>query len=395
MKKNVTLLLVLFLAFSMHLNAQRTLYINGFFEILEDPSEQNELLEFCQDKGITGLLLYDLHKVHNKYDLTNSNTNTILADFISKAKNDYGIISVGGTGENPNSFINVIDPYNNSRSNADEKIDIYNLEFEFWNENAINNTNGNGNNYCAAYLEPNNLSCDIVGAFDFFISTLKVMRTLASNNPHPITTEAYLGWLKESYETDAIATERAIAITNNLDRLRLHAYVGTPDQAPGSGSAFGYSSGRLRMFAEGRSDLDLSIIFSAEQEFMQEWLLNNSLQAAENIYTTDWNNESENWTTNFNLKGFTYYNYGHTKLATLSVVKPVKDDVIIYPTLVKESLFIKNFEDLKTIKVFNSTGQLILITEDKEIDFSHLSSGIFFLQLHTDKKIVSKKIIKI
>ena len=80
------------------------------------------------------------------------------------------------------------------------------------------------------------------------------MSTLASNNSHPITTEAYVGWP---------TAQEASTIGNNLDRVRIHAYVSDPN------TAFNYSEDRLIDFANGNPDINVSIIFSSEPIFMQ------------------------------------------------------------------------------------------------------------------------------
>jgi len=120
------------------------------------------------------------------------------------------------------------------------------------------------------------------------------MTTLANNNTHPITTEAYVGW-PTAGQADTIGA--------NLDRVRVHAYVSDPN------TAFDYSKNRLIDFANGNPGLDISILFSSEATFMQNWLENNSMLSAENIYRTDWINGSSGWSNNINLEGFTYFTY--------------------------------------------------------------------------------------
>ena len=197
---------------------------------------------------------------------------------------------MGATAENSDFLTNVIDAYNNSRSNPLEKIDIYNLEFEYWQTSAT----GPGGYYCTTYLTPNGLPCTVDGAFQFYVSILETMTTLANNNTHPITTEAYVGW-PTAGQADTIGA--------NLDRVRVHAYVSDPN------TAFDYSKNRLIDFANGNPGLDISILFSSEATFMQNWLENNSMLSAENIYRTDWINGSSGWSNNINLEGFTYFTY--------------------------------------------------------------------------------------
>ncbi len=299
-KRSFILSLVLLLSI-LNANANRAMYVDGFENILGDVSAENTLLSYAQANDIETLLLYGLHIVHANHDLPNPATNVVLADFIAKAKTTYGILKVGATSESANSFTNVIDAYNNSRTDPLEKFDIYNLEFEYW----ISSATGPGGYYCTNYLTPNGLPCTEAGAFQLYLSILKTMKSLAANNTHPITTEAYVGW-PSAAQADSIGA--------NLDNLRLHAYISDPN------TAFSYSENRLIDFANGNPGLDVSIIYSSEPVFMQSWLENNSMLAAENIYTTDWMNGSSGWANNINLEGFTYFTYSDM----LNVAVPVE-----------------------------------------------------------------------
>jgi hypothetical protein len=370
------LLLIIILAINFEAFANRALYVNNFENILGDTNAENKLLAYAQDNEIETLLLYGLHVVHNNYNLSNSDTNYILANFIYKAKTIYGISDVGATGESGNFFSNVINVYNNSRSESLEKFDTYNLEFEYWVDSATNP----GGYYCTNYLTPNGLPCTEDGAFQFYVSTLQTIKNLATNNIHQITTEAYVGWP---------TAEQAETIGANLDRLRLHVYVSNPN------SAFNYSEDKLIDFANGNPGLDVSIIFSSEPDFMQNWLINNSINDAENIYTTDYKNASSTWTNNINLEGFTYFAYTHNTDITLSTGSQLAyNKVNFFPNPVQNILTIENLKNLKKIRVYNIVGQLIMETKEEKIDFSNFSKGVYVLQLQIDKDIFTKRIIK-
>jgi len=280
-----------FMVTSLRATANRAMYVDGFASILGDIAQEDALLAYAQTHEIETLLLYELHIVHANHNLPNATTNQVLADFIYKAKTSYGITEMGATAENSDFFTNVIDAYNNSRTEPLEKFDIYNLEFEYWISSATNA----GGYYCTTYLSPNGLPCTEQGAFEYFVSILETMNTLADNNVHPITTEAYVGWT---------STAQAAIIATKLDKLRLHAYVSSPT------TAFGYADDRLIDFANGNPGLDVSIIYSAEPAFMQTWLESNSMLAAENTFTTDWVSGSTSWANNINLDGFTYFAFG-------------------------------------------------------------------------------------
>ncbi len=379
--KNLFILisLILFISFSKA-HATRSIYVDDFASILGDTSAENTLLSYAQANNIETLLLYELHLVHNTYNLTNATTNTVLANFISKAKTSYGIINVGATSENGNTFTNVIDVYNNSRNNANEKFDIYNLEFEFWNDNSTNP----GEIYCTSYLTPNGLACSNDGAFEFFMSSLQIMNDLAANNSHPITVETYIGW-PTTVQMNQIAT--------NVDTLRLHAYVSDPN------SAFSYSENRIIDIANSNPDLNVSILFSSEPVFMQSWLLENTMTEAEGIFISDWENESSSWTNNINIEGFTYFAYTfNTDINTLSVSsiddQNISEENILYPNPVENTINIANSNNLMNTAVYNNLGQFLFETKEKEIDVSTLPKGVYFLKLLNNEGSLVKKILK-
>lgn len=374
-KKQYFLVSLLMLVCNLELHASRSMYVDNFEIIIGDNNAENALLIYAQSNGIKTLLLYGLHIVNNNHNLTNTSTNSILADFIYKAKTNYDILYVGATAENEDFFTNVIDTYNNSRNDALEKFDIYNLEFEYWSDSAT----GAGGYYCTSYLTPNGLPCTVDGAFQYYISILQTMNTLASNNIHAIITEAYVGWTTE---------EQAHIIGANVDRLRLHAYVSDPN------NAFNYSDNRLIDFANGTPGLDVSIIYSSETDFMQNWLENNSMLLAENIFTNDWVTASSGWRNNINLEGFTYFAYTKMEGTTLSIANNSFKTLNIYPNPIENTLYVKNINNLKKIKIYNNLGQLIIKTKKKKIELSELKRGVYFLQIHTENFIKTEKIIK-
>ena len=328
------------------MKASRSMYVDGFSNILGNATAENTLLSFAVAKGMESLLLYELHIVHANHDLTSTSTNQVLADFIYKAKNDYGILHIGAIAENAWFFENRIDAYNDTRTNPLEKFDIYNLEFEFW----ITNSVSAGQYYCTTYLQSGGFSCDTSGGFHFFLQELAAIKTLATNNAHTIRTEAYVGW------TNAGQAEE---IGNNLDRVLVHAYVANPS------TSFSYSENRLMDFANGNPNLDVSIIFSSEPNFMQTWLENNSMTNAESIFTTDWTNGSTGWVKNIDLVGFTYFTYSHLTNVPLPVElvnfeATVKKSSVQLSWMTESEYNSSHFEIEKSInsKDFQKIGQI-------------------------------------
>lgn len=277
---------------------RRAMYVDGFSRILGNARAETELLEYAKRHKLDVLLLYDLHRVLNKGNATNRDHNGRLARFSARAKTEFGVQAVGAIGEHAGFFADVIDPYNNSRQDPKEKFDIYNLEFEFWVASRIRNV------YFDAYLKPNKLPADEDGAFTFFLSTLEQMRSLARANSHPVQTEAYIGWTDRLSQMTATEVERAI--TQHVDRLRVHAYRKRPD--------FRYTSRRLSGLMKAKPGLPISIIFSAEKEFMHDWLEGSSMPAAETEFRKQLSESgSDELRTGIKLDGFTYFAYSHCK----------------------------------------------------------------------------------
>jgi len=82
---------------------------------------------------------------------------------------------------------------------------------------------------------------------------------------------------------------------------------------------------------------------------------------------------------------------------TLSIADSSINPLIsMYPNPVRQNLKLELKEglDLKTIKVFSIEGQLIVQTNKQNIDFTEFKSGIYIVQIDTDKGILNKKVVK-
>lgn len=108
-----------------------------------------------------------------------------------------------------------------------------------------------------------------------------------------------------------------------------------------------------------------------------------------------------NWTdvTSFTVTSTENYNYGFDNLLindpnALSLTAYRKDVIKVYPNPSENLLFIRGVQNIKTIKIYNSIGRLIKETHDLKIDISQLNKGIYFLQIETNNRIETKKIIK-
>jgi hypothetical protein len=299
MKKNLFLLIFLF---NTHLlfSQERAMYVDNFNVIINSTTQKTNLLQYAQNHQITYLILYDLHLVNNQYNLSNSATNQILANFIADAKNNYGINKIAAAGENATFFQNVIMAYNSSRSLPKEKFDVLGMEFEFWTPTFTNP----GGFYCNDYLIPNGLPCDSTGAFAFCKSQLMLMKTMANASSHPMKTEMYVGWPNAG---------QLKIIADLVDKTLIHAYVTNPN------TAFNYALTRLQNYNTYSGVEKISIIYSSEPSFMGPWLNANNMTAAESIFTAAYNASSGAWKSHVIPEGFTYFTYSMMNSVSLSL----------------------------------------------------------------------------
>ena len=283
------LIITLFIIFKSY-GSHRILYVDQFYHILGNEQKENDLLNFTVENGFDKIILYDLHKINRDYPLADKTKNSILARFIFKAKINYGLKGVGGSGESADFFINAIHAYNMSRINPIERFDTYNLEYEYWKEQP----NKNGGYYCENYLKTNGQACNRKTTFNFFLNSLKTMKALAKENSHKVTVEAYVG----KYYRHEIQK-----ISKYVDRLLVHVYVRNPK------SGFNYANKRLEYLTEVRNMPKISIIYSSETLFMGGWLKFNSLKKGEKIFKDSMRKQNKDLLRKINFTNFTYYNY--------------------------------------------------------------------------------------
>jgi Secretion system C-terminal sorting domain len=354
--------LIFFLLCSHTLFAQRMMYVNGFNAILNSNTSKTTLLQYAQNHSITHLALYDLHLVQNEHDLTNANSNQILANFIADAKQNYGITKIIATGENATFFQTRIMAYNNTRRVSTEKFDGLGMEFEFWTPSLMQT----GGYYCTNYLIPNHLTCDSAGAFAFCKSQLKLMKTMTTNSTHPMTVEMYTGWPNQGQMQE---------IADIVDKTYIHVYVSNVN------TMFAYALTRLQLYNTYAGVENISIIFSAESAFMGTWLVANGMAAAEQIFTTAYNNATGAWKNHLNWQGFSYFTYSMLSNVALPLERidfkgfmNHQKSILIWQ--IENATKIRGFEVEKSTfgNHFEKIG-FVPFTEAKNYDFSENDSN--------------------
>ena len=273
-------LLLLFLICSVAASAQypayRGMYLNNLTGIIGNTTNENQVVRYAVDSGYNAMTIYDLPAINWT---TQSNT---LAAFFSKLRT-AGVTSISGVVENTNTA-NQIKAYNNSRTNASEKFNVINVEFEFWATTSINSM------YCSQYLTPNGYACDTAGAFKYY----KVLLSQVTSIAHSCgaTSEIYVGWFNQG---------QAQQFFSLVDRILVHAYRVNPSDV------FAYTQTRLGYLAT--APVNIGIIFSNESIFMGPWLLSHKQLDAWAKYLSDYNISTAAWKSNVNLIGYQWFKW--------------------------------------------------------------------------------------
>lgn len=269
---------------------QRTLYVDNFNNILGSPSKEDKLLFFAKKNNFNTLILYQLNKVDKRLSLSDPRKNNTLAEFISKAKVKFSMKQIGASGEAASFFTDIIDVYNNTRNKPEEKFDIYNLEYEYWSKKA----SGIDGYYCVNYLEENNITCDRKGSFNYFISNLKILKSISKESKHKIKIEAYVGYFTKNEISE---------ITKYCDRVLIHAYGKTPK------ISFSIAKNSLNHLYELNSKVKASILLSTRMDQLGYWLKFASIGSCETAFIKEMNIKNINLKKKLNFDGFSYHTY--------------------------------------------------------------------------------------
>lgn len=78
----------------------------------------------------------------------------------------------------------------------------------------------------------------------------------------------------------------------------------------------------------------------------------------------------------------------------LSTKESLKDNINIYPNPAKDILHIGVKDNVLSIEIYNTVGQLVKTTKDKSLNVSTLAKGVYFIKIKTDKNEISTKFVK-
>lgn len=240
--------------------------------ILGNTSKENKLLTFAEDNGFNYLIFYDLEGMSS-----NPQRQAQLASLITEAKTHYGIDQVAAALGAASSADEVIN-YNEGRA-TEAKIDVLNLEYEFWNR------------------------ADRANAFQNTLDILAYFESVSSNGG--LETEIYIGW---------ITPEEGAALSSAVDRVLVHYY------RQNDINILNYGLERLEYLAAGDSMLKIAPIFSNEGPtntgdptgyFMGPWLENHSIHQPFNSWMEEYQQLNEGWKSNLDVMGTTWFLYNY------------------------------------------------------------------------------------
>ena len=383
MKYFYTFLLFISTSFACFSQNYVGLYVNNFKDIIGNPSAETQLLNYAQDNGFNYLILYNLTYIQNNiFAIDDVTTSLPLANFIEDAKTNYGILQVAAVGEKNASF-DKIKIYNSFYpSNPSKRFDVFNLEFEFWNDNQT----GPSDYYCTTYLQPNGYTCDEAGAFQFYISQLALMKAYGDQNG--IITETYIGYISPS-EGDLIAT--------NTNRVLIH-YYRSSDVYNNGDSIFQYHPERLENLSL-NNNVTVMPIFSSRPNHMYNWLLApHSLSQPYSTFlngTNGFNSQPINFKRNISLDGYVWYRYGELLQIDQQLLafneQSIENSMIYYNNLDKNIHFI-NFNPQDKMVIYNSLGQKVISTKSKNnLNVSFLEKGVYIVTVSSENK---QKLVK-
>ncbi|MEM8907381.1 MAG: T9SS type A sorting domain-containing protein [Bacteroidota bacterium] len=294
----------------------RGLYVNDFKNIIGQPEKEAQLLQFAQAQGFNYLLLYNFYFIHHQlFSLTDAQSALPMANFIQKAKTQYGITEVGAVGETFASF-DIIDQYNQLQANRPEaRLDVYNIEYEFWNKKLSTNY------YCTSYLQGQGIDCSTEGSFQFYIAELQKLHQLAKLRG--VKAETYIG-----LPTD----EQCQQIGQSCDRVLVH-YYRTSDVYNNGNSIYNFKSARLPALAPTEGQLAVMPIFASRSHFMGPWLTDHPEEQAFETFIYGQNGYEAaqgDWKAHLKIEGYQWYRY--TDL--LNYLQPTRGDLVLAPNLV-------------------------------------------------------------
>jgi len=361
--------LFLLLPFSLPAQHTKGFYVDGFSTILGNQQKEDSLLRFAQNNAFNYLTLYQMHIVHANTPLTNVGDAQPFADFVQKAKTQFGIAEIGVAVENFNSVNTVYHIYNQQHS-VSQQIDVYNLEFEFWVPSSVET----GGYYCETYLQPNGYSCDTSGAFAFHNRILTQIDSVAAIDG--VKSEAYFGWFNEG--------QGAQIVQSGVDRVLISAYIPSADYS--AAYQYNYIDTRLMRLASAGEQVKVMGLYSAEADFMQSWAVTHDYFQPYNDLVTGLATETAQWKNSIQTEGIQWFAYTDMpkKNMDLGLGEDDNQSFVVYPNPSEGSFRIKTSKSIQgePVKIEDLEGRNVYSGFISESEIAvDLSPGSYFVRL--------------
>lgn len=376
MKKHFLILILVFCFTICNSQNIRGFYVNGFKNILGNTLREDSLLLFAKNNGFNYLTLYDMYLVNASTPLTNTTSAQTFAAFVQKAKTQYSVTEIGVAAENYSFFSTVIHVYNQQHPLTSQKVDVYNLEFEFWIPSSVTA----GSYYCTTYLQPAACTCDTAGAFAFYKKTLKRIDSLANAYNHK--SEAYFGFFN--------AGQGKQIVQSGVDRVLLSVYIPSANYSPSY--QYNYTQPRLINLASASTNIKVLTLYSAEPAFMQSWVNINPYFKPYTDFSNSLIAETGTWKTFIQDEGIQWFAYSFMpkKNLTTGLNELVENNAFeIFPNPTNNNIHIKctHIKGEKCIEVYNVTGKIVFTTSMPATEASfnlNLESGLYFFKLKSE-----------
>lgn len=245
-----------------------SLHMGRSDQLLGNAQREEQFLNFVRAGGFTYLIFYELEGMNPASVKAQQ-----FSSLVSRAKLTTRVTEVGAALGDVGEADTVV-AYNNGRP-ASERIDVLNVEYEFWNK------------------------ADRKTEFATTISMLERFNTVARANQ--LTTEIYIGWVD--------ATE-AVSLANVTDRILVHFY--RPDDV----AIINFGIERLEWMAAASRKVKIAPIFSSEGPkntadlpFMGCWLEKNRHQQAYQSWKAQYDALDKSWKENIEVVGATWFVY--------------------------------------------------------------------------------------
>jgi hypothetical protein len=378
MRKLFLIILLELTVIVSHAQNVKGLYVNGFNSIVGNQSREDSLLRFAENNGFNYLTLYEVHLVHNANPLTNVSSAQTFANFISKAKTQFGIIQIGVAAENYWFFSNVIAVYNQLHTALTEKVDVYNFEFEFWIPTSVEA----GAYYCSTYLQPNSFSCDTAGAFQFYKKNLHQIDSLANANGQ--LSEAYFGFFNAGQGNQIVQT--------GVDRVLLSIYLPTSNYSVSY--QYNYVKSRLQNLATSLIPIKVLPIYSAEPVFMQSWVSSNPFFEPFSTLSSSLQVETGSWKNYIDLEGIQWFAYSFMPKKNLDLTvsenqtqNKINCKVFPNPSTQYFQIKLEDTQNVAQFCLYDLSGKLIAEQDFKQeitVSTYQFPAGLYFLEVKSN-----------